>query len=145
MNHFNEEDFVRKGKQIYLKKMAAPSIFVHCTDRVNCVKVNEDDGADQTVEIVLETETETLERLLNIERGKNQILQQEIDEKNRLIQNLSNDLKKFQRSSLAQFAVQAHQNVEVTINYLLNRYYLSLYLQSTCLLNKLVQSANTKQ
>lgn len=41
------------------------------------------------------------------------MMQQEIDKNNHLIQNLLTELNKFRENSLAKFAVEASQNVEV--------------------------------
>lgn len=119
INHFNEEDIVRKGKLkpvITLKKTAVPSVFaqtdcVDYVDPVNFVEPNDENEASQDVDVLLETNS--LQQHLNEEREKNERMQQEMDEKKYLIQKLTNDLNKFQNNSLAQFAVRASENVEV--------------------------------
>lgn len=114
MNHFKEEDFSRQGKQISrlnLKKTAVPSIF-GLKDDVG-LEADEDRRATQIVDVLLETEIDSLERLLDEEKKKNEKMQQKINQKNHAIQNLSNELMKFKQNDLAKFAVQAYQNVEV--------------------------------
>lgn len=154
MHHFKEEDLLRRGKEISriaLKKTAIPSIFVQNKNvgPVNCAEelcgYEEDHGATQFVDILSETEIDSLTRQLVEEREKNEQLQQEIDKKSHLIQNLSNDLNKFQKNALAQFAVRAHQNVEVIllIDLALNKHYHSVFLHSAYLLCKFTQAACT--
>lgn len=114
MHHFKKEDFMSQGKgisRLCLKKTAVPSIFGQKDDAE--LEADVDCGASQSVDILLETELDSLERLLDEEKKKNRILVQEINQKDCVIQNQANELMKFKKNDLAQFAVRAHQNFEV--------------------------------
>lgn len=123
IKHFKENDLKRSGKNISLKKLAVPSIYVtdECVDHTDEQYEYRDNEA---TEIITEPEAvdslqqeadviETLQQQIQEEKKKNEKLQHEIDEKNEQIKHLSHDLKTFEMNSLARFAVTASQNTKV--------------------------------